>query len=632
MFTSVLKARSIRLVKWRTALLRPKYVLCTALFVHVCLLGISAFLHGPGWDEIGHLPAGLSYWRSNNTDMYRVNPPLARAFATAVLAPLRLNVRDVECPEGTLDRPEFVSGRIFWREHGERANLYLFVCRLASIPWSLISAFGIFCAARKLHGERAAALVVILWSFSPLVIANAQLMTPDTCAAACSVLAVIAFDRWLESKNYKNTFLLGITTGGALLAKLTLLVLPLLFIGCMIFSRIFVNKRYHKTKWIIEFMQLLLAMAVALSLVNVFYGLNGTGRTLSSYSFVSATLKGYSGGGPGNRFQASLVGELPIPLPSNLVLGIDRQKYDFEVTMPSFLAGEWRDGGWIHYYIYGMLVKEPIGFLLIAGVAAIFYVKKGPTFQELLFLVPGVTIFVLVSSQTGFNHHLRYVLPSIPFFLISVARVWQKSSRLKTTFVVLLTAWGIVSSLRSYPHSHAHFNALAGGPLNGHKHLLNSNLDWGQDLIALAKWADNNPQVELKGVAFTLHHLLSPSSLGLPEATPPTGSPVTAFKGSGPQPGAYAVFASELFRRDKKYEYFLDFEPIEIIGYTVYVYDLNETEVQQYWRRRLRHVAIDTLETEKDSLGTSIGRSATRDVLSIGGDESSVPLTANPEE
>jgi len=41
----------------------------------------------------------------------------------------------------------------------------------------------------------------------------------------------------------------------------------------------------------------------------------------------------------------------------------------------------------------------------------------------------------------------------------------------------------IASTLRVYPHQLAYFNEIAGGPENGWKHLLHSNLDWGQDLL-----------------------------------------------------------------------------------------------------------------------------------------------------
>jgi len=56
----------------------------------------------------------------------------------------------------------------------------------------------------------------------------------------------------------------------------------------------------------------------------------------------------------------------------------------------------------------------------------------------------------------------------------------------------VLLAWTIGSSLYVYPHSLSYFNELAGGPKNGPPHLLNSNIDWGQDLLFLEKWAEEN--------------------------------------------------------------------------------------------------------------------------------------------
>jgi len=54
--------------------------------------------------------------------------------------------------------------------------------------------------------------------------------------------------------------------------------------------------------------------------------------------------------------------------------------------------------------------------------------------------------------------------------------------RILVTLCLLATA---TSTLRVYPHQLACFNEIAGGPENGWKHLLGSNLDWGQDLFVL---------------------------------------------------------------------------------------------------------------------------------------------------
>ena len=39
-----------------------------------------------------------------------------------------------------------------------------------------------------------------------------------------------------------------------------------------------------------------------------------------------------------------------------------------------------------------------------------------------------------------------------------------------------------------HPHYLAYFNELAGGPRNGYKYLVDSNLDWGQELMQLKGW------------------------------------------------------------------------------------------------------------------------------------------------
>lgn len=62
--------------------------------------------------------------------------------------------------------------------------------------------------------------------------------------------------------------------------------------------------------------------------------------------------------------------------------------------------------------------------------------------------------------------------------MVLISRVLVVTALLATT----------ASTLRVYPHQLAYFNELAGGPKNGHKHLLHSSLDWGQDLLLAGEW------------------------------------------------------------------------------------------------------------------------------------------------
>ena len=47
-----------------------------------------------------------------------------------------------------------------------------------------------------------------------------------------------------------------------------------------------------------------------------------------------------------------------------------------------------------------------------------------------------------------------------------------------------------------YPHFTAFFNRAAGGPANGPRYLLDSNLDWGQDVKKLKAWLAESRDVQ----------------------------------------------------------------------------------------------------------------------------------------
>jgi len=61
----------------------------------------------------------------------------------------------------------------------------------------------------------------------------------------------------------------------------------------------------------------------------------------------------------------------------------------------------------------------------------------------------------------------------------------------------------------------AYFNELAGGPHNGDAHLIDSNLDWGQDLVRLKRWVDEYPDAH--PIRFAYQNLVDYRILGLPK-------------------------------------------------------------------------------------------------------------------
>jgi hypothetical protein len=187
---------------------------------------------------------------------------------------------------------------------------------------------------------------------------------------------------------------------------------------------------------------------------------------------------------------------------------------DFERGLPSYLCGEWSTKGWWYYYLVCCSVKIPLGSWVVLGIASADWLFRRPKgtngsgdpqmsfwIEELLLFVPALTLFLLVSSQTGVNRHFRYILPAFPFVGVLASRAATVPSLIPRLAVVASLLWNVFGCLSTFPHSMAYFNELAGGASGGRRVLLDSNLDWGQDLWELGEWCKRHPNVSRLHVA-----------------------------------------------------------------------------------------------------------------------------------
>jgi hypothetical protein len=304
---------------------------------------------------------------------------------------------------------------------------------------------------------------------------------------------------------------------------------------------------------------------------------------------------------------------VPVPLPASYVEGIDLQTFEFERGLPSYLFGHWRRRGWWQYYIVCALMKEPLGtwalgFLAVAaGLASRISgrdVRKNGAacgaggarsgadwLDTAALLVPAVVLGVFVSSQTGFSRHFRYTLPALPFLFIwigGVARADRRIPRSIGTMVVLALTWTVASSLTIFPHSMSYFNELAGGPLGGHRYLVDSNIDWGQDVLYLKEWCSRHPEATplhaafsnsfseaLLGFGGSVQDLDELRSGGRGEPTAPN-NPREAALG----PGWYAMSIHRIHDSNGRYECFRKLKPAAMAGYSIYVYHVTRGEAK----------------------------------------------------
>jgi hypothetical protein len=713
------------------------------LLTQPLLLAYSASRDSPTWDEIAHLAAGIGHWVGGNFDLYSVNPPLVRLVAALPVLPAShgIDAAELSAVRARFLRPEFALGQRLFARASRDAFTWMMLARWGCIPFIVVGAFVCYRWARELYGGASGLFALALWCASPTVLAYGHLITPDAAAAGLGAAAGYSYWKWLRAPSWARAAVAGLALGFAALAKTTWIFLFPLWVFFWMLTRVgkhqsrspsLATKHRAPSREVLQeranvrlgeptkrvvpnALQLVVVILIAVDVINFGYAGEGSFQPLGRFRFVSATFGG--GSREPRRFQGSVFEHVPVPLPSEFVHGIDLQCWDFERTMPSYLRGEWRDGGWWYYYLYALAIKEPLGTwgLLALSIGLAIFGRRSktpmpsavsaagslgqktgdnsttpsPPFDrstssrltagvpstvpstgsgkangegaekadgtrsvpatlragecaeptryraswrdELFLLAPAVVVMALVSSQTGFNHHVRYVLPCLPFLFISmskVARCVEFKQWKIATFAGALLIWSIGSSLYYFPHSMSYFNELAGGPLGGHYHLGNSNIDWGQDLLFLQRWYEEHPEARPLHLAYDMPLIDPKTSAGVESVGVPAGpvmnrpgaaaardwpwnigirnAPVEVSrykdKSMGPQPGWFVVSVNQIHRRDGDLEYFLEFDPIATIGYSMYVYHITLGDANRV-RRKLGMSELAAVTRDKE-LGT----------------------------
>jgi hypothetical protein len=549
----------------------------------------------------------MSHWQLGRFDLYRVNPPLVRLVAALPVVALGPKTHWHAYGNGRRERAEWLFASEFVKSNRETSFWYVTLARWACIPFSLCGAWISFRWARELYGSAAGLLAATLWCSSPNILANAQMITPDTGAAALSVASAYAFWQWLKEPGWDRALVAGAAMGIAELIKTTLIVFFALYPALWLFWRQWGRQQCGGRGLAarapgfcrIQAAQLATILGLSVYIVNVGYGFEDSFERLGDLPFASAALTGSADDSVAaervNRFADTCLRCLPVLFPKNYVLGIDQQRREFEIKYWSYLAGEWRFGGWWYYYLYALAIKVPLGIwaLLALAIAASATVRgySAAWRDEMILLMPIAVVLALVGSQTGFSRHMRYVLPIFPFAFIwisKVARSVDLGHGCAACLASVALAWSVSSSLWIYPHSLSYFNETVGGPMGGHAHLLDSNIDWGQDLLYLKRWLKEHPEAEPIGLAYSLPAwLLDPKDVGVKYTLPPPGPqaapgdwPIAAGE-TGPLPGWYAVFVGRLRDRDAQYAYFSRFKPVATGGYSVYIYHISSEEANR---------------------------------------------------
>ncbi len=484
------------------------------LLLHFALAVGGKFSASTTSDELVHVTAGLSYWTNHDYRLHPENGILAQRWAAlpawlggARFAPLDNN------PAWEASSAWSIGQQVF--HHLGQDHFPLLMSGRAMIAlFSVATGALLFLLSWRFFGGAGAFVSLILFVFSPDFLAHGALATSDACMTFFFFAATWLWWRHLHDSRWRTWWLSAVTLGLAFVAKFSAPLLVFVMVGTA------VARALHPAPWQIghrvltgRAAKLLAAVLSALAHAAVValviwacYGFRYTafapGLPPAAHFirpwevFVGET------GVAGEFARAVAAWRL---LPEAFLYGFDYVLYTVKMRS-AFLNGDYSLTGWRTFFLWTFLLKTTLPVMLASLAAGAWLLRRlvrspdrwaalYPATPFLLFF--GIYWASSVASQLNIGH--RHILPIYPILFLAAGALgpWLVSrQRVLAAGVAGLLAWQAAEAIRIAPHHLAYFNPIGGGPANGWRHLVDSSLDWGQDLPALKRWLDRHTRPE----------------------------------------------------------------------------------------------------------------------------------------
>lgn len=519
----------------------------------------SQHYKAPTMDEPNHVARGLAYIRSGRL-MWIGHPPLAHVL---MAAPLMLAPDALPAP-GTLEQlDDFrLQGQAFLQSVLPNWRAAFLVARWPNMLLLVLLLSVLAAWTRSLFGQRAGAAVLFLAAFDPNLLAHAQLATTDVPVTAFGAAAGYLAWRLRRSGKWRDAAGLGICMGLALASKFTAIAV----IGLVVLWFLWDSRARARSIGL-----LLGALAVAFLVLWGVYGFR-VGPLLPGGPPV-----------PAPDFARELIWQIALNEPSHV----------------AFLAGKLYPSGSPAYFPLAFVLKTPTAIvaLLVIGVLAWIRSRRGQALGLPALVVLGYFLFTLAWPL---NIGYRHLLPLLPFVYVLIGLgVWHalrqarlgfgsapsKTPGLRRLAIHGLIGWTAASSLAAFPNDLAYFAEWSGGSDNGYRWLVDSNLDWGQDLAALPAVLRS----ESGPIFLSYFGPTDPRAFGLDAHLLPSWDrpEVTGFYPADPTPGLYLISATNLqgvlLDDPDAFDFFRRRVPDGQIGGSILVYRLDPPRVRAEW-------------------------------------------------
>lgn len=494
----------------------PAFLIAAAVFFAV----MSMINDSQVVDEIPHVGAGYSYVSHQDYRLNPEHPPLAKDLAAFPLLFMNLNQQAFSTSDWTTAlNSQWEFGRRLIYDSGNDADKIKFFSRLPMLLFYIGSAIVIFRWGVELFGETGGILALILFLFSPTVMAHSRFVTTDVPALFGVLICLYTFIHYLQKPTRKHLLVAGVAFGIALLLKFsTFLLGPFILVVGIAYGMLYDRHKHGHWKYGLRTIgNTVLIFTIGMAVVWAVYMFHVWNYPPERQAAdTSALLSSY-----GTRIFADTVtwmADKPvIRALGQYFLGflmvVQRQAGGNTI----YFLGEVKNAGGPLYFPIVYFLKEPLawwGLVFIALMGATYRVlsrKQGikPTlawthdhFPEAVMLA-WLAFYWFISIRSPLNIGVRHILPTYPFAIllvagqISILADWLRHHekafiKAFSVTIALLLGWYIFENVRIFPNYLTYFNQAAGGPSGGYRYVTDSNLDWGQDLKRLSIFVKSN--------------------------------------------------------------------------------------------------------------------------------------------
>jgi hypothetical protein len=526
------------------------------------------------WDEPEHMAAGMQLIDKHIYTYDQQHPPVARL--AMAIGPYLAGARSFGEPGPSGEQ----EGRDLLYRTGNY-TLLLTLARIGMLPFLVLLMLATWTWARAAYGVATAYVSILLLITTPQILGHAGIAALDVPGAATCTLAFYCMWRWLQSHTWQHALLFALTSGLAVATKLS--ALPFIAVVAAtwsVLSLINVKSQPNPQTTVLRWFGQSFSILV-LSLVVAMFAYGYSFKFIVDDAHPNNMALNYLFGYQGQFREVIYVIARHVPMP----VGFERLVYSIEALAKhnaeghlSYLMGEFSKTGFRDFYLVALIVKTPIPLLLLGAAGIVYmiwmYMIRGSR-ADWVVAAPAMAFVVLLIFCISYSHiniGVRHVFVLYPLMAMAAASLvvtlWQRFNsallRWALTTLILLQATSLVGS---YPDYLPYFNAFAGN--HPEKILIDSDLDWGQDLERL-----ENRLHELQVTKFGFVYRGSADVIG--EHLPG----VWMVQPFNPATGwiAASIYARDTVSQGEAFGWLRKYQPIERIGKSIDLYYIPDAE------------------------------------------------------